>query len=472
MFKKLFYTEAIGQKKWWFAFHVALGFASIVSNLFLIAWFYIVLTGGISVIVKENQNTSKLSKLFHFLVYLAPFEMLSRMVSCSPFIPFELGKYLTFFLLIWALVISNDSYKLGYWVILLCIPGIIIGWPLAPDYRYIVFNIMGLLNFGLAIAVFGRINVFILRIRLMNIVRLMIYPLLTALIFALLKTPDYDEMSFELGANFDASGGFGSNQVSTAFGLGMFLTFYLWYNNYTIFGFNRFLDLCISMLFLFQGLMTFSRGGIIGGILVILVLIFKGSDNLKRLKTKNHTIMRTVFLAAPVIILVLLFANNLTKGNLLLRYQGETQGTLLGVKEKTLNTITTGRFDIFLGDLRIFLDNPLFGVGVNASRYFRDYHNGVVAHVELSRLLAEHGILGVGLFGIVIFVLIKAYRNRGKSSLLFLFALIGVYTTFHAATRTFISPLFMGMAVLSGTNQKRSSQKVNRSLSTDLKAQF
>lgn len=448
MLTRLFYIESQSQKKQWFVFHLFLGVLSTLSNLFLIVWFYYVFVRGIFIVNKEQVNIKKLRHLFHLLVYLTPFEMLARMVNCTPLIPYELGKYLTFFLLLWAISLSSNSYKIGYVVIMLCIPGILMGWPLAPDYSYIIFNIMGVINFGLALAFFGSFNIRKTNVSLVNGVRLMIYPLFTALVFAFLRTPDYDEMSFELGANFDASGGFGSNQVSTAFGLGMFLTFYLWYNKYVIFGFNRFLDLGISMLFFFQGLLTFSRGGIIGGALAIIFLILLGSDYIKSAQTRTAVDIKSMIIALPVITLVLFFANSLSKGNLFLRYQGETHGTLVGVKVKTLNTITTGRYDIFLGDMRIFIDNPIFGVGVNASRYVRDYHNGVVAHVELSRLIAEHGLLGVIIFGVIIFTVIKSYRNILNSRLLFLFAVIGFFTTFHAATRTFISPLLMGLAVI------------------------
>ena len=56
---------------------------------------------------------------------------------------------------------------------------------------------------------------------------------------------------------------------------------------------------------------------------------------------------------------------SITEGNLGLRYSGETNSTLSGERAKTINTITTGRYDIFIEDLalqpngRLRLDCPV-----------------------------------------------------------------------------------------------------------------
>lgn len=374
--------------------------------------------------------------------------MAGRMVGCSPFIPYELGKYLSFFLFMWGISMLNFSNKLGYFVILLTLPGIILGWPKAPDYRYIIFNVMGIVNFGLGIAFFGGLRLKKFKIDIYKSILFMIYPLVISLIYAFLETPSYDNMEFELGANFEASGGFGSNQVSTAFGLGLFLVFFLWFQNFLVTGFSRLLDIGLAALFLFQGLLTFSRGGIIGGGIAILILLFYQNKSRLQKALALKIRVRLFFFGLPILILVMTVANNLTDGNLLLRYQGETTGTLLGVKEKSLNSISTGRFNIFLGDLEIFSKHPILGVGVNESRNYRNYHQGVVAHVELSRLLSEHGILGVLIFSVFLWSLFAGLSKNSINPIYFLFAVIGLYTTFHAATRTFLSPLFMALAFL------------------------
>ncbi len=386
--------------------------------------------------------------------------MVCRMAKTSPLIPFELGKYISFFFLVYGLSLIRIIDSKGILIVLLLIPGILLGWAHAPDYRYIIFNVLGIFNMGLGIAFFGGV---VLKNKLLNInelLRLLVYPLLIAVVYAYIETPKYEEISFSLGANFQASGGFGSNQVSTAFGLGLLLAFYFWLNGLRLTGFYRIFDFGVALLFLFQGLLTFSRGGIFGGVIGILLLIY----NQWFLKNNYMTfsrIYKLFLLGIPLTVFTFLITNDITDGKLLQRYQGETEGTLLGAKDKTLNNITTGRYDIFLGDFEIFLQNPILGVGVNESRYYRNYAEGVVAHIELSRLISEHGLLGLIIFLYLIFILANKMKYlKTEYSILVILFIVGLYTTFHAATRTFISPLIMALACIPISSiQKR--QKVN-----------
>jgi hypothetical protein len=139
-----------------------------------------------------------------------------------------------------------------------------------------------------------------------------------------------------------------------------------------------------------------------------------------------------------------------------MRYQGETYGTLNGYKENDLNNITTGRLDIFLEDLKTFINYPVFGSGVSVSSQLRESHSGVAAHVELSRLLAEHGILGIIVFFILIGNVIILFSERRKGLLILLIlSILGSYTTFHAATRTFLSPLLIAISYIPLRSLKR-----------------
>jgi hypothetical protein len=448
----LFYPKNNHQLKTWFLLHLGIGSLGLISKFFIIIWFYLVLIQGISYINSAKSEDAKHLRIINLLLYIAPFEIVTRMVECSPFIPYELGKYITFVLLLWGLSYSRNINKTGFILIALLIPGIILGWPKAPDYRHIIFNIMGLINLGLGIAYFGGLYLKKSKIDLNQIIRLITYSLCSALIYTFLKTPDYEEIDFNLSANFDASGGFGSNQVSTTFGLGMFLCFYFWHQRTHFSGFGRIVELLLAGLFFFQGLLTFSRGGIIGGVLAIVFYIIWSQKYSQKFAEKRLKILKSikiVFLSVPLLLLLTLYANTITNGNLLLRYQGETDGTIQGSREKDLNVITSGRADIFTGDIELFLDDPIWGVGVSGSRYERKNNNGVVAHVELSRLLAEHGVLGLLVFLILVLGLLTLFVHRKKGLVvLLIFSFLGFYTTFHAATRTFLSPLFVAMSYL------------------------
>jgi hypothetical protein len=448
----LFYPKNNLQLKTWFLLHLGLGSLVLISKFFIIIWFYLIVILSIAFINKARSEDAKHLRIINLLLYISPFEMITRMVNCSPLIPYELGKYTTFVLLLWGLSFSRHSNKTGYILIALLVPGIILGWPKAPDYRHIIFNVMGLINLGLGMAYFGGLYLNKTKIDLNNGIRLLAYSLVVALIYTFLKTPDYEEIDFHLGANRDASGGFGSNQVSTAFGLGMFLCFYLWQQGATFSGFGRLVDLALSGIFLFQGLLTFSRGGIIGGILAIILYIIWGqrffATGLKN-RLNNVSLVKIIVFSIPLLVLLSIYANNVTNGNLLLRYQGETEGTLLGLKENNLNNLTTGRLEIVLSDLKVFSDYPIWGSGVSLSSKIRSFNTGAAAHVELSRLLAEHGILGIIIFLVLILGLFSLYLNKKKGVLILLIlSILGLYTTFHAATRTFLSPLLISIAYI------------------------
>ena len=93
----------------------------------------------------------------------------------------------------------------------------------------------------------------------------------------------------------------------------------------------------------------------------------------------------------------------------------------------------------------------MFGTGVGASRYMRNKTNGFLSHIEFSRLLSEHGLLGL-LYNIILLALvIKVYRTRNRTPYNGLFLavfFIALFTTFHAAMRTYISPLLFGLSML------------------------
>jgi hypothetical protein len=144
-------------------------------------------------------------------------------------------------------------------------------------------------------------------------------------------------------------------------------------------------------------------------------------------------------------------ANQITDGNLLLRYSGETQGTMLGSKEKTADVLVSGRFTIIEDDLDLWFKHPVAGVGAASSRFLRERTQFVSPHIEFSRLLAEHGLLGLIYFIVLLTVFRKAYKglsknvNKGLFIALFTVALM---TTFHAAMRTYLSPTFFILATL------------------------
>ena len=393
------------------------------------------------------------------MIYLSSFEMLARMAKTTPFIPYEVSKYiLTFFLI---LGVFNKPIKTskGWWMLVLIMPAMF--YDLSGEawgYMPIVFNAFGPLDIALAIIYFSRLTV--TNEELAKYIRLLFWAIFTSVIFTIIKTPTYDELEFTLSANFNTSGGFGSNQVSTVFGVGFFIMFIAWFQDWRLSG-EKILDALLMVLFLFQAIMTFSRGGVIGGLLaigiiVILIIINKANEA----KTKNLTLAKYLVLFSIIVFFIFTIADGITGGVLTNRYKGETASTLDGTKEQTFNNMTSNRFDIFIGDLELWEQNPILGVGVGASKFLRKKGGQIVAHIELSRLLSEHGILGVVYFLLLISVGLDIFKNNIKLKIFngyFLAGLFAVafFTTFHAATRTFISPLLFGLSVLTLKENKK-----------------
>jgi len=427
----------------WFFLHVFLGYVSTFTNLIIIIYFYLFLFSAL-------LQLSSSKKINHFLplllCYTLPFEMLCRMAGTSPFIPYELGKYLQFLLLSFGLLSGKAKGKIGVFMLFLLLPALSFDYSKQVNYQGIVFNLLAPINLCLGIIYFYKQSLPFEQVKKLLIA--IVLPLLSALTFAYIKTPDYDQIDFNLNANFDTTGGFGSNQVSTAFGLGMFLMFYLWYNRIALSGYRIF-DTLLLILFMLQGLLSFSRGGMIGGAIGIFIVLYYQNKE-ATIKTVNARSNKLLIPALLFMLLTAWYANEVTDGKLLLRYQGETVGTLAGRKEKNFNTITSNRLSILEGDFRLFTDN-LFGVGVGASRYLRETSNGIISHIELGRLLSEHGILGLLFF--ILYTLLPGFyfsnRYMGeRKGFMFALYFVGWYTTFHSGTRIFLTPLLTGLALI------------------------
>jgi hypothetical protein len=427
-----------------FLLHCILALGVLASSWVLILWFYFVLLGGIPDLF--NGQKRDIGILF-LASYLTPFEVLSRIANTSPALPYELGKYLLFVLLFYGIISSRYKGRSAGWLMLvLLLPAVFIDESGSiSGYKPIVFNVLGPVNVALGVIYSGMLRIDNqLFIRLL---KLSLWPMFCVLLYVFIRTPEFDEIEFNLGANFDTAGGFGSNQVATVLGAGLFFTFLFWYLKKSVSSY-RIIDTVLLLGFAVQGFLTFSRGGMIGGLVAIIILIlFLSKDQLNPEK-KNGVSPKFAKLLLPVLVLLISFslADNLTGGLLTLRYQGESGGTLSGTKEKNLNTLTTGRFSIFQSDIDLWERYPLLGTGVGASSFLREGENRQIAHVEMSRLLAEHGVLGLGymlVFAAITASHIRDFRKDNIKLIQTAILFLALFTTFHAATRTFISPLFV-----------------------------
>jgi hypothetical protein len=433
--------------------HFVLGLLSSQSKYVFIAWFFLVLIAEIPNLLNPSERLNVV--LNRLIVYLVSFEILGRMVRATPIIPQEMGKYLLCILFIYGILQGYNKGKIGIFFLLLLIPALFYDLSGEVDTNGIVFNLLGPIDLSLGIIYFKGQH--ITQKQLMDLLKLALYPIIATLAFTVIRTPDFDDINFALSANVATSGGFGSNQVSTVFGLGLLLIFMLWISGKIISGY-RTIDSFLILLFVFRGFLTFSRGGMLGAAVAILIFLFliilPGNQVIGTIKL---TLPKVTLYSIPIVILGLIvfqIANDITGNNLLLRYKGETAGTLAGMKEVDINTITSNRYNIFMGDMELWQEHFNFGVGAGASQYLRedDIEERAAAHIEFSRLVAEHGLLGLFFFGMLLtlpFTIWRENQNPLNRAILFSLFVLGIYTSFHAAMRTYVTPLFVGMSLIS-----------------------
>ena len=444
----------------WFGLHMLLGIFCIFSPKIIIFWFYIILILSLNKIISDWILRSSVRYLFPLTIYLASFEVFARLLGSSPFIPWELSKYLILlisFLNLFFLKYQMKSF-FGFLLFLLLIPGIIIDSGNNISLNQLAYNVLGPMSIACLLIIFEKDK--ITETNFNSFLKLIWFSSISLLIYVAIETPDISKLNFSLNANFQATGGFGSNQIATILGLGMFLSFYAWMNKLEFSGSHR-IDGFFIFLFAYQGFLSFSRGGMLVGIFCILIyyLLLIRSDNYEGFTIKRKLKPATFFGIGLFFIFSSYFIINIfSEGNINYRYLGETETTLSGEKIKTLNTITTGRYEIMEGDLELWKENFIFGTGVGSSKLMRN--NGLdrnASHNEFTRLLAEHGIFGfLYIFILLIFffrlVFLKK-RTVGNAIVVTLF-MIGVGTMMHSGMRTFVSPIFIALSSMIITENK------------------
>jgi len=282
---------------------------------------------------------------------------------------------------------------------------------------------------------------------LLQIVACMSYPIITMTTHLFLFNPSVKEVLTSTGSNFATSGGFGPNQVSTLLGLGMFaLTVRFFLKSPTLFLkiFNVLLLAAVS----FRALVTLSRGGVFGALIMIaafLVIIYGVSKY-----RQKQQIMVSVFLLIVIGFTTWTISLNQSSGLVGNRYANEDA---LGRDKKD---ISTGRLDLFVHEFEGFKENPFLGVGASGMKQARLEEDGIIvaSHNEISRLLSEHGLLGVLILVILIFKPLDI-RSTNRNNIFF-YSFLGFWfaTINHSAMRIAAPAFLYALALLHVTNEK------------------
>ncbi len=230
------------------------------------------------------------------------------------------------------------------------------------------------------------------------------------------------------------SGDFGANQVANVLSLGALAGIIL----LIILPRARAARLLVALLtigMVVQGILTFSRGGTYSFILAGLAF---GLHLLRTPGARGRFILLMAAFVALVFGAIYPWLNDLSTGAVTARFQ---------------DLDTTGRLQLAEADLLAFRDSPLLGVGLGGSTVYHEAMLGdpIGTHTEFTRLLAEHGVFGIMIIALIVWMLLKSYvANRpglGRA-LSAAMAIWSLSIMAHSATRIVAIPFTLALALI------------------------
>ena len=386
-----------------------------------------VLLLGLVIIIKNGNRNNE---VLFASAYMISIEVLMRMTDGMFFN--EFAKYsIIVFMVLGMCYTSFSRNSIVYWLfLLLLVPGIVISTTslsLETDIRKaIAFNISGPVCLAISSIycyrrkiTFGQLNSILVTLAL---------PLVSLIVYLFLYTPSVRDVIVGTSSNFETSGGFGPNQVSTMLGFGIFAflaLFLLYSKSKRLLAIHAFLTFVVA----FRGIVTFSRGGVITGVVMILLLLFavfkqaKGRSKFKVLVLSGFALLFSLSIWA--------YSSYQTRGLIDKRYANED---VVGRKKEDR---LGGREQLVKTELQMFLDSPLLGIGVGKNKEYREVVTGVQAasHNEVTRMLAEHGTLGILALLILLFTPLILYLDNKQHLYLLPFFAFWLLTINHAAMR-------------------------------------
>lgn len=415
--------------------HIPLGFLGEAS-----AWFATAYALVIAVIGLRAALLRKPTQVVAILGYIAGAEVLWRMNRAH--ILWEYSKYLSIAIVAVALLVEWRGHSAkrrvrSFWplaLLVLLIPASILtimdeGLFSARDP--LSFNLSGhLALITMALYVWGRP---MKRRDTETILLCVIAPIISITALAVYNTLTATFV-FLAASNWITSGGFGPNQVSNTLGLGALagsLLVFLMQRARAA----RIYILLITLVFVMQGMLTMSRGGIYSYLLALAVFGF----HLMRTPKDRWRFIGLVVIATLAFTLFIIPQLNTFTG-----------GTL---EQRFSDLDTTGRLDAAEADLTAFRDNPILGAGVGGSSAYRPIYEdaNLAAHTEFTRLLADHGLFGILAILVMCWILLKRYAantpglDRAMSAAM---AVWSMSVMVHSAMRLAAIPFAFAMALV------------------------
>lgn len=408
--------------------HIVLGILIFVARPLSKIYAIAILAVGLYYVIK-NKNRNQ--EVLYVSAYIVGSEVFLRMTGGN--LLYESSKYSVMIFMALGMYYSGFSKNaIPFWIyLLLLLPGVIVATEtlnLDTNIRKaIAFNISGPACLGVA-AIYCY-NRKILLSQINNILLALALPIFATTIYLILYTPDLKEVLTGTGSNNETSGGFGPNQVATLLGIGMFAFF-----SRLILESKTKLIFIVNLIILFnityRGLVTFSRGGMVTGFIMILLFLFYIYINSK--SQGRYNLYRLLIFMSVAFFVTWLYTSNQTGGLIDKRYANKDAAGR--VKESQL----TGREEIWDSEMDDFLDNPVFGIGVAKALEVRKEKSGglvIASHSEISRTFAEHGMMGIIALLVVFFTPIFLFLDNRQHIYMFCFLFFWLLTINHAAMR-------------------------------------
>lgn len=413
------------------------------SKLSTIYSVIIVVYGLYRIFTKKNADGAA-----HMVAaYVVGIEVLFRMNSGG--FGYEFGKYAVIILLMMGLIVEKRKKIIPFayiGFIVLLLPSILfVNYPTFEFTRQMVaFNLSGPICLGISAIYFYRRK--LNRVQLRKLLLSLLYPISAMAVFLYFKTGSLDELQFTTDSNFMASGGFGPNQVSTILGLGILIIAASYFLNIRLFRF-KYMNMILLATFVVRGLATFSRGGMLAPLIAVVLCIIIMTLSDAQFQSKVNTIVYAVLATFTIGFVGFNYVNDVSGGLLEKRFKGES---MYNAEKKDL---LSGRDEIFKEDLEVFEENIFTGVGPGMARSARAEMGGVesAAHIEYSRMLAEHGIFGLIAILVMLIFPVKTFfkMNSTDDKILLILCIAFVFVTLgHAAMRTAAPAFIYGLAFI------------------------
>ena len=384
-------------------------------------------------------NSKRPALLLYSVAYIAGADVLYRMTHGGWF--WEHTKYALVFLLILGLI-KFQKFRTPHWPIvvyfILLLPSAIFLVLESGDFSWnseardqISFHLSGPLALTICVLFCSVISV--TKNEFKNILASLIMPIVGTGLLVLTKMGSLQDISFGSHSMFSTSGGFGPNQVSTILGLGAALSFL----QATLFfekGWEKYFYSFLGIWLMTQAILTFSRGGVFCAFLAILLGIAIQLTN-RKLRGVVMSVGVSLMLASYII---------------LPKIEVMTEGAF---QERFVDTNTTGRWQLLMADLTAWEENFFLGVGPGQSN---DYHDDILgkkitAHTEYSRLVAEHGLLGMIAALVLFFTLWKNFfhsQSVHAKSLVLVLGMWAASTMLHSSMRIAVISFAFGLTSL------------------------